>query len=127
MAPRMSLLPLICSLSGDTLMVSVSTGKCMASGVTMAVTLFASRSRIACASSGCSRASPYLHHCLLLGWCPAALCPFSAALAFYCSHAEGPGCETPGTLLRSALLASRKWGHRKRPASCHATVMLQSA
>ena len=52
MAPRMSLLPLICSLSGETLMVKVSTGKCMARGVTMAVTLFASRSRIACDSSG---------------------------------------------------------------------------
>ncbi len=62
MAPRMSLLPLICSLSGETLMVRVSTGKCMARGVTMAVTLFASRSRIACASSGCSRASPYLRN-----------------------------------------------------------------
>ena len=60
MAPRMSLLPLICSLSGETLMVRVSTGKCMASGVTMAVTLLASRSRIACDSSGCSLASPYL-------------------------------------------------------------------
>lgn len=60
MAPRMNLLPLICSLRGETRTVIASKGMCMASGVTDAVTLLDSFRAIAWESSGCSLASPYL-------------------------------------------------------------------
>ena len=53
-------LPLICSFSGSTRTLSASQGKCSASGVRATVMLLASFSAMACASSGCSRARPYL-------------------------------------------------------------------